>query len=154
MSYLATDSLFPEWKIWTQFLDESTGGLRLDGLEESHPIEVNDHGLLLLFFFNFLLLYPIRAESLLLMLCFSLSIFSFQVDINHAGEIDEIFDAISYRKGASVIRMLETYLGYENFQVGPHFLYLCSYMLYLKEVDLLASLTIQSSSRQVPLLLG
>lgn len=40
MSYLASDSLFPEWKIWTQFLDESTEGLRLDGLEESHPIEV------------------------------------------------------------------------------------------------------------------
>jgi len=40
VSYLATDSLFPEWKIWTQFLDESTEGLRLDGLEESHPIEV------------------------------------------------------------------------------------------------------------------
>ncbi|GLT75954.1 hypothetical protein SLA2020_476430 [Shorea laevis] len=77
VSYLATDSLFPEWKIWTQFLDESTEGLRLDGLEESHPIEV---------------------------------------DINHAGEIDEIFDAISYRKGASVIRMLQSYLGAEPFQ--------------------------------------
>lgn len=40
MSYLATDSLFPEWKIWSQFLHESTEGLRLDGLAESHPIEV------------------------------------------------------------------------------------------------------------------
>lgn len=39
VSYLATDSLFPEWKIWTQFLDEITEGLRLDGLAESHPIE-------------------------------------------------------------------------------------------------------------------
>lgn len=77
VSYLATDSLFPEWKIWTQFLEESTEGLRLDGLAESHPIEV---------------------------------------DINHAGEIDEIFDAISYRKGASVIRMLQSYLGPESFQ--------------------------------------
>ncbi|KAL5786402.1 hypothetical protein ACOSQ2_008794 [Xanthoceras sorbifolium] len=77
VSYLATDSLFPEWKIWTQFLDESTEGLRLDGLEESHPIEV---------------------------------------DVNHASEIDEIFDAISYRKGASVIRMLQSYLGAEIFQ--------------------------------------
>uniref|UniRef100_A0A2N9HA77 Aminopeptidase n=1 Tax=Fagus sylvatica TaxID=28930 RepID=A0A2N9HA77_FAGSY len=77
VSYLATDSLFPEWKIWTQFLDESTEGLRLDGLAESHPIEV---------------------------------------EINHAGEIDEIFDAISYRKGASVIRMLQSYLGAECFQ--------------------------------------
>lgn len=37
---MAVDSLFPEWKIWTQFLDETTGGLRLDALAESHPIEV------------------------------------------------------------------------------------------------------------------
>lgn len=44
--------------------------------------------------------------------------FSFQVEINHASEIDEIFDAISYRKGASVIRMLQSYLGAESFQVG------------------------------------
>ncbi|XP_042039402.1 aminopeptidase M1-like [Salvia splendens] len=79
VSYLAADSLFPEWKIWTQFLDECTEGLRLDGLAESHPIEV---------------------------------------EINHASEIDEIFDAISYRKGASVIRMLQTYLGPERFQRG------------------------------------
>ncbi|KAK2980117.1 hypothetical protein RJ640_019540 [Escallonia rubra] len=77
VSYLATDSLFPEWQIWTQFLDESTEGLRLDGLAESHPIEV---------------------------------------EVNHACEIDEIFDAISYRKGASVIRMLQSYLGPECFQ--------------------------------------
>ena len=40
VSYLATDGLFPEWNIWTQFLDELTEGLRLDGLEESQPIEV------------------------------------------------------------------------------------------------------------------
>ncbi|XP_057432212.1 aminopeptidase M1 [Lotus japonicus] len=77
VSYLATDSLFPEWQIWSQFLQESTEGLRLDGLAESHPIEV---------------------------------------EINHAREIDEIFDAISYRKGASVIRMLQSYLGAEVFQ--------------------------------------
>ncbi|VFQ97745.1 unnamed protein product [Cuscuta campestris] len=79
VSYLAADSLFPEWSIWTQFLEESTAGLRLDGLAESHPIEV---------------------------------------DINHASEIDEIFDAISYRKGASLIRMLQSYLGAECFQRG------------------------------------
>lgn len=41
MSYLATDSLFPEWKIWNQFLEESNHGLTLDGLAESHPIEVH-----------------------------------------------------------------------------------------------------------------
>ncbi|KAM1021915.1 hypothetical protein ACFX2J_042746 [Malus domestica] len=77
VSYLATDSLFPEWKIWTQFLNEVTAGLKLDGLEESHPIEV---------------------------------------EINHAAEIDEILDAISYKKGATVIRMLQSYLGAEVFQ--------------------------------------
>ena len=44
--------------------------------------------------------------------------FSFQVEINHANEIKEIFDAISYRKGASIIRMLQTYLGPECLQVG------------------------------------
>ncbi|PKI72070.1 hypothetical protein CRG98_007527 [Punica granatum] len=69
VSYLATDSLFPEWKVWMQFLEESIDGLRLDGLAESHPIE-----------------------------------------------IDEIFDAISYCKGAAVIRMLHSYLGAECFQ--------------------------------------
>ncbi|KAK8697104.1 hypothetical protein V6N13_113262 [Hibiscus sabdariffa] len=77
VGYLATDSLFPEWKIWTQFLDETTNGLTLDGLAESHPIEV---------------------------------------EVNHAAEINEIFDDISYRKGASVIRMLQSYLGVQCFQ--------------------------------------
>ncbi|KAF7800944.1 aminopeptidase M1 [Senna tora] len=38
------------------------------------------------------------------------------VEINHSHEIDEIFDAISYREGASVIRMLQSYLGAECFQ--------------------------------------
>ncbi|XP_062097256.1 aminopeptidase M1-like isoform X2 [Humulus lupulus] len=77
VSYLANDSLFPEWKVWTQFLDESIEGLRLDGLEGSHPIEV---------------------------------------EIQHASQIQEIFDAISYKKGASVIRMLQSYIGAECFQ--------------------------------------
>lgn len=58
-----------------------------------------------------------------------------QVDINHASEIDEIFDDISYKKGASVIRMLQSYLGAESFQVRLlHFLiffqFLFSYTKY------------------------
>ncbi|KAL6846320.1 hypothetical protein ACP4OV_023768 [Aristida adscensionis] len=77
MSHLAVDSFFPQWNIWTQFLDGTTAGLKLDSLEQSHPIEV---------------------------------------DIHHASEVDEIFDAISYDKGASVIRMLQNYLGAERFQ--------------------------------------
>lgn len=41
VSYLATDVLFPEWRIWTQFLEVTAGGLRIDSLEQSHPVEVN-----------------------------------------------------------------------------------------------------------------
>jgi puromycin-sensitive aminopeptidase len=40
VSYLAVESLFPEWNNWTQFLDETASGLKLDALAESHPIEV------------------------------------------------------------------------------------------------------------------
>ena len=41
------------------------------------------------------------------------------MEINHAREIDEIFfDAMSDKKGASVIWMLQSYLGAECFQVG------------------------------------
>eukprot|EP01018_Ginkgo_biloba_P004146 Gb_08897 [translate_table: standard] len=79
VSYLATDYLFPEWKIWTQFIEQTVEAFRLDGLVESHPIEV---------------------------------------EVHHAREIDEIFDAISYKKGASIIRMLENYLGAQSFQKG------------------------------------
>ena len=37
---MATDIMFPEWKIWTQFLLKTNDGLRMDALEQSHPIEV------------------------------------------------------------------------------------------------------------------
>ncbi|KAK2965607.1 hypothetical protein RJ640_008448 [Escallonia rubra] len=77
VSYLATDKLFPEWKIWTQFLEMITGGLVMDSLEQSHPIEV---------------------------------------DIPHARSIEELFDAIGYKKGSSVIRMLQDYVGDDVFQ--------------------------------------
>ena len=41
MSYLAVDKLFPEWKVWTQFIVEEQGvALRQDALEHTHPIEV------------------------------------------------------------------------------------------------------------------
>lgn len=41
-----------------------------------------------------------------------------EVDVHHPSEIDEIFDAVSYSKGASIIRMLADYLGEENFRDG------------------------------------
>jgi puromycin-sensitive aminopeptidase len=41
MSWLAVDHLFPDWKVWTQFIvDEQGMALKLDALENTHPIEV------------------------------------------------------------------------------------------------------------------
>ena len=61
------DHCLPEFDIWTTFVtSDFTRALELDGLKNSHPIEV-----------------PVGPPS----------------------EVDEIFDAISYSKGASVIRM-------------------------------------------------
>ena len=76
----ATDNLFPEWEVWTQFVSADTNrGLSLDGLRNSHPIDQ---------------------------------------EVNNPDEIGQLFDAISYSKGASVIRMLENYLGEETFRKG------------------------------------
>ncbi len=41
-----------------------------------------------------------------------------EVEVNHPDEIGEIFDAVSYAKGASVIRMLAEYLGEKDFRDG------------------------------------
>ena len=41
-----------------------------------------------------------------------------EVDVHHPDEISEIFDAVSYSKGASVIRMLADYLGERDFRDG------------------------------------
>ncbi|KAK2165380.1 hypothetical protein LSH36_51g04005 [Paralvinella palmiformis] len=41
-----------------------------------------------------------------------------EVPVGHPSEIDEIFDAISYSKGASVIRMLHDYIGDKDFKKG------------------------------------
>ncbi len=78
----AVDHLFPEWRVWTQFLSADTNqALSLDGLKNSHPIEQT---------------------------------------VNHPTEIQELFDEISYSKGASIIRMLEQFLGPEVFRQGLH----------------------------------
>ncbi|XP_075667842.1 aminopeptidase 1-like isoform X2 [Castanea sativa] len=39
-----------------------------------------------------------------------------EVEEHHAHSITEIFDAISYKKGSTVIRMLQGYLGADMFQ--------------------------------------
>src|SRR2546421_771860 len=80
MGTKTTGALHPEWRMWTQFLEQDiVRGLALDGLRSSHPIEV-----------------PVRDPA----------------------EIREIFDDISYAKGASVLRMLEQFLGEASFRRG------------------------------------
>ena len=41
-----------------------------------------------------------------------------EVEVHHPDEIGEIFDAVSYSKGASIIRMLADYLGEKDFRDG------------------------------------
>ena len=41
-----------------------------------------------------------------------------QVPIHHAEEVEQVFDAISYCKGGSVVRMIKGVLGMKNFQAG------------------------------------
>lgn len=43
-----------------------------------------------------------------------------EVEVNHPEEIREVFDAMSYSKGASIIRMLVSYIGEKNFRAGLH----------------------------------
>ncbi|MBM10819.1 MAG: aminopeptidase [Chloroflexi bacterium] len=80
MGNKAVDWLFPEWEMWTQFVNMDTNrALSLDGLKNSHPIEQ---------------------------------------EVKNPDEVSQLFDAISYSKGASVIRMLENFLGPETFRKG------------------------------------
>jgi tricorn protease interacting factor F2/3 len=80
MAYKATDSIFPKWVVWQDFVrGETAGALGRDSLVNTHPIEVK---------------------------------------VNSPSEIEEIFDDISYGKGASIIRMLEAYAGEEHFMRG------------------------------------
>src|SRR5919106_386679 len=82
MGTKAVDWLFPEWQMWTQFVNMDTNrALSLDGLKNSHPIEQ---------------------------------------EVKDPAEVSQLFDAISYSKGASVIRMLEQFLSPEVFRRGLH----------------------------------
>jgi tricorn protease interacting factor F2/3 len=80
MAYKATNSMFPQWVVWQDFVHgETAGALGRDSLVNTHPIEVK---------------------------------------VNSPSEIEEIFDDISYGKGASIIRMLEAYAGEDSFLRG------------------------------------
>eukprot|EP00092_Neocalanus_flemingeri_P017029 GFUD01018417.1.p1 GENE.GFUD01018417.1~~GFUD01018417.1.p1 ORF type:complete len:864 (-),score=303.30 GFUD01018417.1:270-2861(-) len=82
MENLTTDVLYPEYRIWDQFVPGTLiEALKLDALNSSHAIEV---------------------------------------EVGHPSEVDEIFDNISYNKGASVIRMLYDWIGDKSFKTGMH----------------------------------
>jgi len=41
MEYLAIDHIYPDWKMWIDFIaGEQEAGLRLDSLANSHQVEV------------------------------------------------------------------------------------------------------------------
>nr|KAJ3418959.1 Aminopeptidase 2 mitochondrial [Polyrhizophydium stewartii] len=103
VGWLSTDFIFPEWQVWTQFVNNDFNrGLGLDGMRSSHPIEVS-----------------VKSPS----------------------EINQIFDAISYSKGASVIRMLSSFLGTDVFAKGVR-AYLKKFAFSnAKTVDLWAALS-------------
>lgn len=100
IEYLCVDHCFPEYDIWTQFVSaDYTRALDLDALDSSHPIEVGR---------------PRRGRSPASCRRTHRPLPAvFQVNVGHPSEVDEIFDAISYSKGASVIRMLHNYIGDE-----------------------------------------
>ena len=76
----AVDWLFPEWAMWTQFVNMDTNrAFSLDGLKNSHPIEQ---------------------------------------EVANPAEVSQLFDAISYSKGGSVLRMLEHFLSAAVFRTG------------------------------------
>ena len=76
----AVDWLFPEWSMWTQFVNMDTNrAFNLDGLKNSHPIEQ---------------------------------------EVANPAEVSQLFDAISYSKGGSVLRMLEHFLSASTFRIG------------------------------------
>ena len=73
MGTKSVDWLFPDWEMWTQFVNMDTNrALSLDGLKNSHPIEQ---------------------------------------EVKNPAEVSQLFDAISYSKGGSVLRMLENFWG-------------------------------------------
>ncbi|HZY47382.1 MAG TPA: M1 family metallopeptidase [Candidatus Bathyarchaeia archaeon] len=80
MAYKVVNWGYPQWKIWQDFVRNSTGGaMTRDALNSTHPIEAK---------------------------------------VSSPEEIEELFDEISYGKGASILRMIEAYIGPEKFQRG------------------------------------
>lgn len=82
MEYLATDAIYPDFDIWSQFVTSSAlVALRLDAMHNTHEIEI---------------------------------------PVGHPGEVESIFDDISYNKGGSIIRMCHSWIGDDAFRKGMH----------------------------------
>ncbi len=76
----ALDWLYPEWSMWTDFVNTETArAFSLDALTNSHPIHQ---------------------------------------EVREVTDVGQLFDAISYSKGGSVLRMLEHYLSPDPFRKG------------------------------------
>lgn len=71
-----------------------------------------------------------------------------EVPVNHPSEVDEIFDEISYNKGASVIRMLHNYIGDEDFRKGMN-IYLTKHQYQNTSTEDLWSALQEASSKPV-----
>ncbi|XP_059468459.1 puromycin-sensitive aminopeptidase isoform X2 [Neocloeon triangulifer] len=71
-----------------------------------------------------------------------------EVPVGHPSEIDEIFDDISYNKGASVIRMLHRYIGDEDFRKGMN-LYLTRHQFGNAETEDLWAALEEASGKPV-----
>ena len=103
IEFLCVDHLFPQWDIWTQFLTDTLNPAKsLDSLSSSHPIEVSLNS---------------KIDCSNLPLGTSIN-FLIKVEVENPAQVDEIFDLISYNKGASVIRMLFDWIGEANFKKG------------------------------------
>jgi tricorn protease interacting factor F2/3 len=80
MAYKVVDAMYPNWRMWEDFLiGETSGAMGLDSLRNTHPIEV---------------------------------------EVKSPSDVEQIFDAITYGKGASILRMIEAYMGSDEFREG------------------------------------
>ncbi|ELU18860.1 hypothetical protein CAPTEDRAFT_133041, partial [Capitella teleta] len=71
------------------------------------------------------------------------------VPVHDPAEINQIFDAISYQKGGSVIRMLESFLSQSTFEQGLHSYLIKHSYQNAQTSDLWEALTIQAVSEGV-----
>src|SRR6266849_873800 len=89
MGHKSVDSAYPQWAIWDDFVRTEMAGFCPS---PEHRGALARDGLKST--------HPIEAR------------------VKDPEEIEELFDEISYGKGASILRMIEAYIGHENFQKG------------------------------------